>query len=97
MRKAYRYIDDNRVVVTRPSAMREIAALKALRTGDASFFLDSDPTETGRKLSDILGLQEAVQNMLTLGWLRRKSDVDEYKRQLWQKNEALAQRIIRDA
>lgn len=97
MRKAYDYIDDDRVVVTRPAAMSEVSALKALRTGDASFFLSSDPTGTGRRMSDILGLEIAVQSMLEIGWVRRKEDVDDYKQAVWHKNELLAGRLIRDA
>ena len=96
MRKAYRYIDDDRVVVTRPAAMSEVSALKALRTRDASFFLNFDPSGVGRNMSDILGLDSAVDRMLEVGWVREKRDVDEYKRELWKKNEALAERLLRD-
>ncbi|KAI0092484.1 hypothetical protein BDY19DRAFT_883745 [Irpex rosettiformis] len=96
LRKAYRYIDDDRVVVTRPAAMREVSALKALRTRDASFFLKSDPSGVGRNLSDILGLESAVDNMLEVGWVRQKKDVDEYKQELWHRNELLAERLLRD-
>lgn len=96
MRKAYRYIDDDRAVVTRPAAMSEVQALKALRTGNASFFLDSDPTGTGRKMAEIRGLEKAVHDMLETGWTRSKNDLNEFKRQLWEKNEMLAERLIRD-
>ena len=50
MRMAYGYIDDDRVVVTRPAAMREVLALKALRTKDgSSFLLLSDTTGNWKK------------------------------------------------
>lgn len=96
MRKAYDYIDDDRVVVTRPAAMNEASALKALRTGDASFFWDSGATGTGRKMSTIHGLESAVRVMLEKGWIRDKGAVTEYKHQLWRKNELFAERLIRD-
>lgn len=96
MRKAYRYIDDDRVVVTRPAAMSEVSALKALRTRDASFFLDSDPSGLGRKMSEIHGLESAVHEMLEIGWIREKRAVDKYKRELWHRNEVLAERLLRD-
>ncbi|KAI0699808.1 hypothetical protein BC835DRAFT_1267341 [Cytidiella melzeri] len=96
MRKAYGYIDDDRVVVTRPSAMSEVSALKALRTGDASFYLQSDPTGTGRNMSSVLGLETAVQSMLEVGWIRHREEVNEYKQAIWHKNNMLAERLIRD-
>lgn len=96
MRKAYGYIDDDRVVVTRPAAMREVQALKALRTGNASFFLDSDPIGIGRTMGEIRGLNEAVQDMLDQGWFRDRAHTRAYKEQLWRKNEVLAERLIRD-
>ena len=97
MRGAYQYIDDDRVAITRPAAMGEVSALKALRTRDAAFFLNSDPSGVGRNMSEILGLESAVNIMVEGGWIRQKSDVDEYKRQLWRKNELLAERLLRDS
>lgn len=96
MRKAYGYIDDDRVVVTRPAAMHEIHALKALRTGDASFFLDSDSATPGRKMRDIRGMEKTVRRMLQTGWARSKEKVAQFKQELWQRNEAVVERLIRD-
>ena len=38
-RHTYGFIDDDRIVVTRPAMMSEVQALRALRTGDAAPFL----------------------------------------------------------
>lgn len=95
MRKAYGYIDDDRVVCTRPAAMSEVQALKALRTGGASFFLSHDSSATGRKISEIRGIKDAVQRMLVLGFTRSREDVEQYKQELWRRNEVLVERLIR--
>ena len=95
MRKAYGYIDNDRAVVTRPAAMREVYALRALRTGDASSFLDSDPTGSGLKMRNIRGLEDAVHDMLAKGWTRDGSAVRQYKNELWDRNEVAIQRLLR--
>ena len=51
-RRTYEFIDDDRIVVTRPAAMSEVQALKALRTGDASSFLALDPAGTGLSMGE---------------------------------------------
>lgn len=96
MRKAYKYIDDDRVVVTRPSAMREVQALKALRTGNASWFLDREPTGDGIPLSAVGGLVAGIREMLNQGWTRRSQDVREYKGELWKANKVVVERLLRD-
>ena len=96
MRRSYQYADDDRVVVTRPAAMREIAAVKALRTGDTSFFLQANMPNMGNKMESNILIRDAVNNMMLHGWTRRKSDLEDFKRGLWRKNDRLADRILRD-
>lgn len=96
MRQAYGYIDDDRVVVTRPAAMREVFAIKALRTGDPSFFLESDPLGNGHKMSEIRGLDTAVKDMVSAGWRRTNDAVNQFKEKLWARNEAVIGRLLRD-
>ena len=96
MRKAYGYIDDDRVVVTRPAAMREVHALKALRTRNASVFLESDPTGSGHRMAQIAGLESSVYRMLEEGWTREKQETAEFKRELWHRNEIVIRRLLSD-
>ena len=96
MRKAYGYIDDDRAVVTRPAAMREVQALLALRTGDATPFLESDPTASGLQMVNIRGLEDAVHDMLSKGWVRDSQAVRRFKEELWERNEVVVQRLLRD-
>jgi len=97
-RQSYVYADDDRVVVTRPAAMREIAALKALRTGDASSFLETSMPNMGpdKKIRSNMAIRDGVRDMMTRGWVRKKSDMEAFKKGIWEKHELLAQRIIRD-
>lgn len=95
MRKAYQYIDDDRVVVTRPSAMREVQALKALRTGSASFFFENDDS-TGGSVAQLKGLVDGVHEMLRMGWVRDRASVREYKEGVWRHNEGVVKRLLRD-
>ncbi|KAK7033284.1 F-actin-capping protein subunit beta [Favolaschia claudopus] len=69
MRKTYTYVDDERAVVTRPAAMREIEALRALRSGDASYFLH----RTGISMESSTAL--AAASMLRNGWLYSMLDL----------------------
>ncbi|KAF7345367.1 putative eukaryotic translation initiation factor 5 [Mycena venus] len=61
IRKSYTYLDDDRAVVTRPAAMREVEALRALRTGDAEHFLQ----KTGTSWDTPTG--QAVEAMIRRG------------------------------
>lgn len=96
IRQAYEYIDDDRVVVTRPSAMREIEAIKALRTGDASTFLSSDPARIGKPIGSHPRIKAAVEKMVREGWIRPREGFEEVKRELWRKNDVLMERLLRD-
>lgn len=96
MRRVYGYIDDDRAVVTRPAAMREVHALKALRIGDATSFLESDPAGSGFKLSSNGPLTTAVERMVRSGWERDRGSFREFKEELWEKNEMAVERLLHD-
>jgi hypothetical protein len=78
--------------------MREVAALKALRTGDASSFLETSMPnmQADKKVGSNIVIRDAVQDMMSHGWARRKSDVEDFKSSLWERNDRLAERILRD-
>lgn len=84
------YADDDRIVVTRPAAMREVAALKALRTGDASSFLGANMPHTRHTIGSNLLIRKAVDEMLSRGWTRSLEEMEMYKRDLWKRNDRLA-------
>lgn len=96
MRKAYKYIDDDRTVVTRPSAMREVQALKLLRSGNSSQFLEREQASHGISLLPINELVVATHAMVDRGWTRSAADVKEYKAALWRHNELVVQQLLRD-
>lgn len=96
LRQTYGYIDDARAVVTRPAAMTEVQALRALRTGNASAFLDSDPTHAGVSMGAMHGVKEAVDRMLRDGWVRDREDWMDWREEVWERNQAVVDRILRD-
>ncbi|TFK88373.1 hypothetical protein K466DRAFT_489086 [Polyporus arcularius HHB13444] len=95
-RHTYGFIDDDRIVVTRPAAMSEVQALKALRTGDASSFFASDPAGTGMTMGEIPAVRAGVEQMMWNGWVKSKSEWEEWREWLRQQNTQVAERILRD-
>jgi hypothetical protein len=97
-RQSYVYADDDRAVITRPAAMREVAALKALRVRDASSFLETTMPNMPehKKLGSNTVIRNAVQSMMDRGWTRKKSEMEAFKSSLWERNDRLAERILRD-
>ena len=95
-RRTYGFIDDDRIVVTRPAAMSEVQALKALRTGDASAFLASDPAGIGMSMGEMPAVREGVDKMMKEGWVKSNSDWARWRAGLWEKNNQVADRILRD-
>ncbi|KAF7974649.1 hypothetical protein HWV62_11526 [Athelia sp. TMB] len=95
-RKAYSYLDDDRVLVTHPAAMSEVAAIKALRTQDASDFLSSDPSGLGLAMGSHAGVRKAVESMLRHGWVRPKSGFEAWKAGVWARNDGVMARILSD-
>ena len=96
LREAYTHIDNDKVTITRPAVMSEMQAIQALRTGDASTFLDSDPTNSGIKLGNHRGIRGAVEEMMMKGWVRTKEGFEDCKRKTWEKNDIVMMRIIRN-
>ncbi|KAF8206216.1 hypothetical protein K438DRAFT_1816814 [Mycena galopus ATCC 62051] len=76
IRNAYKYADDDRAVVTRPAATREVEALRALRTGDTSYFLNKTGISTDSPTA------EAAEKMLRLGWVRSE-EFRVFKQNIW--------------
>ncbi|KAG6830880.1 hypothetical protein H0H92_014245 [Tricholoma furcatifolium] len=95
-RQSYRYADDDRAVVTRPAAMREVEALKALRLGDGSSFFDTPMPHMSTTLGSNELLRNAVKAMLHRGWKRTKDELDDFKVDIWRQNDDLAFRLLRD-
>jgi hypothetical protein len=96
MRDAYTYIDDEGVVITRPAVMREVHAIRALRTGTYADFLASDPSGTGITMGAHPGVEAAVTEMMRAGWVRSKQQFDEFKRGVWGRNDVVVMRMLRD-
>ena len=95
-RSAYGYIDDVRVTITRPAAMSEVQAIKALRTGDASSFLASDPADIGRTMGEMPPVREAVEHMMREGWIRGRREWMDWREEVWRRNRAVADKILSD-
>ena len=96
MRDSYAFIDDPRVVVTRPAAIQELDTIKALRSGNATAFLNSDPAHSGVSIGSHPHVRQAVEKMMRDGWVRPKDGFEAVKRKIWTKNEAVVWRLLRD-
>ncbi|KAJ7678981.1 hypothetical protein DFH06DRAFT_975171 [Mycena polygramma] len=90
MKKSYTYVNDDRAVVTRPSAMREVEALRALRSGDASYFLNRTGIPTDSRTA------RAAEAMLRLGWVRSQDESRAFKEGIWRANDRVVERLLRD-
>jgi hypothetical protein len=96
MRDAYTYIDDDRVVITRPAVVREMDAIQALRSGNASALLTNDPAESGMTIGSHGRAREAVERMMQEGWVRPREGFMAVKRTIWNENERVVGRLLRD-
>ncbi|KAJ7077126.1 hypothetical protein B0H15DRAFT_862438 [Mycena belliarum] len=90
MKASYKYVNDRRAVVTRPAGMREVEALRALRSGDASYFLH----RTGISLDS--STAKAAEDMMRGGWRRSEEEFRSFKQDIWKANDGVAERILRD-
>ncbi|KAJ7266142.1 hypothetical protein C8J57DRAFT_1511074 [Mycena rebaudengoi] len=90
IRMSYKHVNDDRAVVTRPAAMREVDAVRALRTSDESHFLQRTGTPRGSPTG------RAVQKMVRLGWVRSAEDFRGVKEDVWRKNERVVERLLGD-
>ncbi|KIY73403.1 hypothetical protein CYLTODRAFT_342440 [Cylindrobasidium torrendii FP15055 ss-10] len=86
-REAYKYLDDDRVVITRPMMLGEVEALKVLRTGEWKNGTTLDPRVKAL-------VQAEVDDLLRLGWKRSKSGFNAYKQQVWLNNERSMRRVV---
>lgn len=96
MRDAYKYIDDDRVTIKYPAVMTEMDAIKALRTRNASQFLASDPSHSGRTMSSNSAVRIAVEQMMREGWIRQKRDFQHFKRGVWADNDLVVRKLLSD-
>jgi hypothetical protein len=90
MREAYSFLDDDRVVVTRPQAAREISAVKALRTGHWS------PPTLARFRYHMKEMKTDMEDMITKGWIRTADQFAAFKHDIWASNEEVVRHILHD-
>ncbi|KAF7312498.1 hypothetical protein MIND_00263500 [Mycena indigotica] len=90
IKKAYAYADDPRAVVTRPAAMREVEALRALRTGDVTHFLQQT------RISPESSTAQGAKRMVQQGWVRSAQESRSFKEGVWAANERVVERILHD-
>jgi hypothetical protein len=83
-------VDDDRAVVTRPAAMREIEAIRALRSRDTSSFFHRTEIPMDSPTA------QAAASMLQLGWTRSTEESRAFKEQIWRANDRVVERILRD-
>ncbi|KAJ7761987.1 hypothetical protein DFH07DRAFT_814798 [Mycena maculata] len=89
IKNSYMYVNDDRAVVTRPAAMREVEALRALRTRDVSFFLNRTSTLNSPTA-------HAADAMMRMGWVRSEEKFRSLKQDIWRANERVGERMLRD-
>jgi hypothetical protein len=88
MRQTYTFLDDDRVIVTRPQALREIFAVKALRTGQWS-----PRPNVQEHLKDVT---MHAERMIEKGWIRSAEQFAEFKEGIWEQNAEVMRRILHD-
>ena len=95
-RRTYGFIDDDRIVVTRPALMSEVQALYALRTGDATRFLARSVGDTGMRVRDMPAVRAGVERMMQAGWRKPADGWDSWRAMMWDRNRAVAAKMLRD-
>ena len=95
-RHTYGFIDDDRVVVTRPALMSEVHALRALRTGDATPFLSAPVADTGMRAGDMPAVRAGVERMMKEGWAKPAGGFVEWREAMWARNRDVAEKMLRD-
>ena len=76
--------------------MSEVQALRALRTGDTSSFLASDPADIGTTMGEMPAVRAAVEKMMQEGWVRGRHEWMEWREDVCRWNRAVADKILRD-
>jgi hypothetical protein len=87
---AYQYAADDRLLITRPQGLREIHALKALRTGRWDSPRATEMNRSARRL------QKEVKDMLEGGWRRSNAGFNDVKERIWKENDAVLVRSFKD-
>ncbi|KAG9022344.1 hypothetical protein FRB95_014926 [Tulasnella sp. JGI-2019a] len=87
MRNSYKYINDDRLLITRPQALREVETILALRTGSTNHILNRHNSTR---------LMQEVDEMIRLGWKRPLSGFLNLKKELWKRNEQVIWSMLTD-
>ena len=95
-RHTYGFIDDDRIVVTRPAMMSEVQALRALRTGDAAPFLAARVADAGMTAGEMPAVRAGVERMMKEGWAKPARGWDEWREGMWSRNRDVADKMLRD-
>ncbi|EJC97990.1 uncharacterized protein FOMMEDRAFT_162331 [Fomitiporia mediterranea MF3/22] len=94
MRNAYGYIDDDRVTIVRPQALREVHALGALR--GVKWKLSQSNAVVSTQTDGYKKYEDDVQEMIEGGWRRSSSGFERFKEELWEKNREAVWRVLND-
>ncbi|KAL7414541.1 hypothetical protein BDY24DRAFT_385586 [Mrakia frigida] len=93
IRKVYTYTSSPSITLLRPSYLREIAALKVLRSGVWS--PPSLPSsEDGRIASVPPGVEGEIEEMIRLGWKRTEESWRVYQKGLSERNREVGRRLL---
>ena len=76
--------------------MTEMDAIRALRTGDASAFLESHPSGLGIAMGSNAAVRHAVDEMMTNGWVRTNRAFEDRKRKIFAANDLVAMKLLYD-
>lgn len=93
MRTAYGYIDDDRVTIVRPQALREIPAIGAFRGAGWSLAQSNVSVVEGFGIEKY---ERDVRGMIDDGWRRPTSGFSDLKRELWERNREAVWRVLND-
>ncbi|PPQ75088.1 hypothetical protein CVT24_010153 [Panaeolus cyanescens] len=107
VRSAYAYADDDRVMVTRPAVISEVAALRALRIGNMTSFWDHYTQMSA--IGDAVGgdvtkalpahgrnVYDDLGHMMEAGWRRDDEGFERFREGLWKENERVVEKLLRD-
>jgi len=95
-RDAYTYVDSDQILITHPAVMTEIDAIRALRTNDATAFLESDPSGSGITMGSNSAVRREVETMMKRGWIRTNSAFEDRKRKIFEENDLVAMKLLYD-
>ncbi|KAF9031612.1 hypothetical protein BJ165DRAFT_1518719 [Panaeolus papilionaceus] len=108
VRSSYAYADDDKVMITRPAVISEVAALRALRIGNMTSFWDhytqlshTDTPGGGGSIDTSLPSHSArvysdLEKMMNEGWRRSARGFAEFREDLWMENERVVEMLLRD-